>query len=110
MSEPVLKKPKLLETNNEEKRDGLSSPKNTLYLRNLNDKIREHILRENLYLMFSVYGEVLKISITRKQRGQAFVIFSTIDEANLAKISLDGEPLFGKILKIEFSKQNTFLI
>ena len=83
-------------------------PKNTLYVSNLNTKIDVRRLRENLFLLFSIYGEVLKVSINFKtERGRAFVTMRTADEANLALLSLNSEPFFGQPLNIDFSKKDT---
>ncbi|QLG73786.1 hypothetical protein HG535_0F02970 [Zygotorulaspora mrakii] len=83
-------------------------PKRTLYLNNLGDHIGSNKLRTNLYLLFSIYGEVIKITVnTRRLRGQAFVTMRTIDESNLALISLNNEPFFGKPLEISFSNNDT---
>ncbi|SCW02394.1 LAFE_0F05468g1_1 [Lachancea fermentati] len=91
----------------EENSPGEPSPKNTLYVHNLNDKVRIKTMRENLYLFFSTYGEVLQISMSPKLRGQAFVVLRSVDEANLARLSLQGDQFFGKPVHIQFSKHNT---
>lgn len=83
-------------------------PKHTLYINNLPDHIEVTRLRANLYFLFSIYGEVIKICVNpRRQRGQAFVTMKSIDEANLAVISLDKEPFFGKPLNVSFSVKET---
>lgn len=83
------------------------TPKNTLYVQNLNDKIKINTLRESLYMLFVTYGEVLKVAVSPKHRGQAFIMFRTVDEANLALLSLKDELFFGKNIKLQFSKENT---
>lgn len=82
--------------------------RNTLYINNLNEKVSTRKLRISLYMMFSTYGEVLKIYINfKRQRGQAFVTLRTPEEAQLAKVSLQGEIFFDKELHIDFSKANS---
>ncbi|SCU79010.1 LAMI_0A06942g1_1 [Lachancea mirantina] len=83
------------------------TPKRTLYVSNLNDKIKIATLRENLYLLFSTYGEVVNVAMSPKTRGQAFVFLQKLDEANLALITLQDEPFFGKPLRIAFSRHET---
>ncbi|CUS21909.1 LAQU0S04e03598g1_1 [Lachancea quebecensis] len=100
------KKPKNLTSTAE----GTIPPKKTLYVNNLNDKIKIQTLRENLYLLFSTYGEVLQINVSKKNRGQAFIVLRTADEANIAMISLQKEPFFDKELHIQFSKQDSKLV
>lgn len=85
-------------------------PSNTLYINNLNTKINTKKLRTNLFLLFSMYGEVIKITINfKKERGQAFILFKSIDDANIAKLALNNELLFDKPLSIQFSKKNTII-
>ena len=79
-------------------------PNRTLYVHNLNWKIEHGNLRENLYLIFSTYGEILDIYMNHKQREQAFITFKNVDVANFAKISLSKEIFFSKPLHIEFCK------
>lgn len=106
--EPLRKKIKLQGESHEGQPE--TSPKNTLYVNNLNDQIRPNTLRENLYLLFSTYGEVIQVSMTSKERGQAFVLLRTMNEANLAMISLQDEPFFGKPLRIRFSRTDSQLV
>ncbi|CCF60456.1 hypothetical protein KAFR_0K01000 [Kazachstania africana CBS 2517] len=82
--------------------------KSTLYVNNLNTKVNSKKLRVNLYLLFSIYGEVLKVSTNfRKERGQAFITMKGVDDANLALLSLNDEMFFDKKLHVEFSKNDT---
>lgn len=100
MVEPAKKKPK----------PG-PNPQRTLYVHNLSDHIGSQRLRTQLYLLFATYGEVIKVSVNvKRQRGQAFVTMRTLDESNLALLSLNNELFFGKPLKVEFSKQETVLL
>jgi hypothetical protein len=54
------------------------NPKNpTLYLQNLNERIKIPDLKNAIYQLFSNYGEVIEVHAKRniKMRGQAFVIY-----------------------------------
>ncbi len=86
-----------------------NTPKATLYLRNLNDKINKNLLKETLYLLFSQYGTVIDIVAlkTMKMRGQAFICFSQLQEAMNAYQQLQDKSIFGKPVKIEYSQQNS---
>lgn len=109
MSEPLKKKQQVKAIDKGTKQP--IEPKTTLYVNNLADGLGSDRLRSNLYLLFSIYGEVIKISVnTKKQRGQAFITMRTIDEANLALISLNNESFFSKPLHIEYSKKDTLAI
>ncbi|SCV06015.1 LANO_0H20230g1_1 [Lachancea nothofagi CBS 11611] len=85
-------------------------PKRSLYVNNLNDKIKMQTLRENLYLLFSTFAEVLQVTVSKATRGQAFIVLKSVDEANLAMISLQEEPFFGKPLRIQFAKKDSLLV
>lgn len=101
-------KPKGQGVSTTSKGKSLYEPKHTLYVNNLSDHIGVNRLRANLYLLFSIYGEVIKITVNpKKQRGQAFVTMRSIDESNLAIISLNNEPFFGKPLHVSFSNKET---
>ncbi|SGZ58226.1 CIC11C00000004742 [Sungouiella intermedia] len=77
----------------------------TLYVHNLNDKISRSLLKHNLYLLFSTYGDVLDINM--KLRGQAHVIMESKEAAARALKSLLDHPFFGKPLHIDFSKSKS---
>ena len=40
-------------------------------------------------------------------RGQAFVVFKEVNQAAMAKNSLNGYPIFGKPMKIQFSRKRS---
>ena len=81
----------------------------TLYLRNLDEKIHPDRLRSILYSCFSRFGSVLDIVCSRrnKLRGQAWIVFRTADQAQLAKDYMQGATLFGKPVTIEFSENKS---
>ncbi|SCU80175.1 LADA_0B05468g1_1 [Lachancea dasiensis] len=85
-------------------------PKQSLYVNNLNDQIKLSKLRENLYLLFSTFGEVLQVKVSKSTRGQAFIVLKTLDEANLAMISLQQETFFGKPLRIQFAHNESHIL
>ncbi|CCD22564.1 U2 snRNP complex subunit MSL1 NDAI_0A04070 [Naumovozyma dairenensis CBS 421] len=112
MPEPPRKKSKKnqKQTRKNIKKKAPISPRSTLYVSNLNEKINPKRLRINLYLLFSIYGEVIKVAISaKKQRGQAYITMKNVDEANLAKISLNDELFFENPLHIEFSKEDSII-
>ena len=55
-------------------------PNHTIYIQNMNEKIKKEDLRKSLYVLMSQFGQVLDIVAlkTMKMRGQAFVIFKEI--------------------------------
>lgn len=73
-------------------------PNNTIYINNLNEKIKKEELRKSLYAIFSQFGQILDIVAlkTLKMRGQAFVIFKEIASATNALRSMQGFPFYDK--------------
>lgn len=76
----------------------MAAPNQTLYISNLNDKLRKPDLRLSLYTLFSTYGVVLDVVAlkTMKHRGQAFVAFKDVTSATQAMRAMDGFNIFGK--------------
>ena len=67
-------------------------PNNTLYVNNLNDKVKKEELRKSLYALFGQFGQVLEVVAmkTMKMRGQAFIVYRDINNATRANKSLQG--------------------
>ena len=87
-------------------------PNETLYINNINEKIKPDLLRENLYYLFIQFGDVLEINIrkSKKMRGQAFIVYKDINEATRAKISLDNFLFFGSRIRVNYAKKKSDLI
>jgi RNA recognition motif-containing protein len=81
-------------------------PNATLYVKNIDWKIKKGLLRRALYSLFSRYGKVLEIITLRKDglRGQAFIIMDDVLAATSALQSLQGFTFFGKDLVIEYAR------
>lgn len=73
-------------------------PNHTIYINNLNEKIKKEELKKSLYAIFSQFGQILEIVAmkTLKMRGQAFVIFKEISSATVALRSMQGFPFYDK--------------
>lgn len=87
-----------------------SEVQNTLYLKNLNDKIAKHTVRHTLYLLFSTYGDVLEILMPQKMRGQAHIVFDSKQLANNALRGLQNTIVFGKNLQIDYARSKSNLV
>ncbi|PUU78512.1 hypothetical protein B9Z19DRAFT_1114883 [Tuber borchii] len=87
-------------------------PNQTLYLQNLNDKIRKPDLRTELYTLFSTYGVVLDVNAlkTMKGRGQAHITFRDVAAATQAMRALQGFEFFGKEMRISYAKGKSHAI
>lgn len=84
---------------------------NTLYCKNLNDKINKKQLKIILFELFVQFGIVEKITIRGgdKFRGQAFVLFQDINSAVNAINSINGINILGKPIQIEYAKTESFI-
>jgi RNA recognition motif-containing protein len=87
-------------------------PNNTIYINNLNEKIKKEELKKSLYAIFSQFGQILDIIAmkTLKMRGQAFVIFKEINSATNALRSMQGFPFYEKPMRINYSKTDSDVI
>ncbi|RMZ82808.1 hypothetical protein DV737_g1881, partial [Chaetothyriales sp. CBS 132003] len=94
----------------------VGSPNQTLYVKNLNDKIHKTELKRALYMLFSTYGSVLDIITqrvgARKQsmRGQAHVVFRDVHTATQAMRSLQAFELFSKKMVIVYGRGTSNII
>jgi len=87
-------------------------PNHTIYIQNMNEKIKKEDLRKSLYVLMSQFGQVLDIVAlkTMKMRGQAFVIFKEISSATNALRSMQGFPFYEKPMRISYSKTDSDMI
>ncbi|KAK7098464.1 U1 small nuclear ribonucleoprotein A-like [Littorina saxatilis] len=87
-------------------------PSHTIYINNLNEKIKKDELKKSLYAIFSQFGQILDIVAlkTLKMRGQAFVIFKEVNSAANALRSMQGFPFYDKPMRIQFSKKDSDII
>lgn len=77
-------------------------------MRNIHEKIRIPKLKEELHKLFSPYGTVLEVVAHKNLRlkGQAFVVFDTIDEAEkgLALNDTKVDTLRGSTIQVQYAK------
>lgn len=87
-------------------------PNNTIYINNLNEKVKKEELKKALYAIFSQFGQILDIVAmkTLKMRGQAFVIFKDISSGTAALRSMQGFPFYDKPMRIQFAKGDSDVI
>jgi RNA recognition motif-containing protein len=85
------------------------SPNNTLYINNLNEKISIPDLKNELFTLFSKYGKIFEIRLSKsiKLKGQAFITFEKINDSKKAISNLNGQEIFGKKLNVNFAKQTS---
>jgi RNA recognition motif-containing protein len=82
------------------------APSQTLYVRNLDDRISVNELKRQLYCLFSFVAPVVEIEARKgqKTRGQAWVSFATMEIASTVMQRLQGFNFLGREISIEFAK------
>lgn len=81
-------------------------PKHTIYLNNLNDRIKVDTMKQSLHAAFSQFGPIVDIVMRKsyRLRGQAFIIFKDIESATKAMRTMQGFPFYDKPLKVQYAK------
>ncbi|TVY87488.1 U1 small nuclear ribonucleoprotein [Lachnellula willkommii] len=81
-------------------------PSATVYARNLEERIQATQLIESLRELFSEYGTIIDIvaKTNLKAKGQAFIVFDTVEGAQKAIDEVQGFELFGKEMQLAFAK------
>ncbi|ODV66448.1 hypothetical protein HYPBUDRAFT_140801 [Hyphopichia burtonii NRRL Y-1933] len=79
----------------------------TIYINNLNDKVKIDRLKETLYKKFRKYGNIIQLSAHKnlKMKGQCFITYDNAKSAEEAIKGLAGEKLYKKELQITHSKE-----
>jgi RNA recognition motif-containing protein len=87
-------------------------PNQTLYVNNLNEKIKVPEMKCSLLELFGTYGEVIDIVAfgTLKKKGQAFVVFREISCATNAMRALQNFVFLDKPMKINYSKTKSDVV
>ncbi|THH08348.1 hypothetical protein EW145_g2764 [Phellinidium pouzarii] len=81
----------------------------TLYIQNLNERIKVDVMKQTLRALFENYGAVLDVVAhsNLRMRGQAFVSFETADAAKKAKHEVNRFPLYSKPLQVSFARSRS---
>ncbi|KAJ8050951.1 U1 small nuclear ribonucleoprotein A [Holothuria leucospilota] len=81
-------------------------PNYTIYINNLNEKVKKDELKKSLYAIFSQFGTILDIVAMKslKMKGQAFVVFKDVPSATNALRSMQGFPFYDKPMRIQYAK------
>jgi len=81
-------------------------PNQTIYVRNLNEKVKKQELRQSLYEAFSQFGRIVDVVAlkTTRMRGQAFIAFEDIASATNALRGLQGFLFYDKPMVIQYAK------
>jgi U2 small nuclear ribonucleoprotein B'' len=88
----------------------------TLYVSNLNDRIKVSDLKALVYELFAGYGDVVSVQILRGKtsgtsnnliRGTGFVSLRTVAQAATAMRNLNNFPFLGKPIVVQFAKKQS---
>eukprot|EP00527_Entomoneis_sp_CCMP2396_P004817 CAMPEP_0198137510 /NCGR_PEP_ID=MMETSP1443-20131203/989_1 /TAXON_ID=186043 /ORGANISM="Entomoneis sp., Strain CCMP2396" /LENGTH=231 /DNA_ID=CAMNT_0043798963 /DNA_START=87 /DNA_END=782 /DNA_ORIENTATION=+ len=81
----------------------------TLYVKNIDWKVKKPLLKRALYSLFSRHGKVLEVNVLRREglRGQAWVIMEDVQAATAALQAENGFTFFEKDLVIEYAKEKS---
>ncbi|CAE6447013.1 unnamed protein product [Rhizoctonia solani] len=81
-------------------------PSETLYIQNLNEKVKIEQMKATLRSLFKGYGKILDVVAhgNLRMRGQAFVSFESKEAAAKALKEVKNFPLYAKPMQISFAK------
>ncbi|KAL6881520.1 RNA-binding domain-containing protein [Trichoderma novae-zelandiae] len=84
-------------------------PISTVYVHNLEERVKPEVLTEALKTIFSEFGNVVDIVAKRnlKAKGQAFVVFDTPAAAHDAIEEVEGFELFGKPMRVALARMQS---
>ncbi|PLB47288.1 hypothetical protein P170DRAFT_511917 [Aspergillus steynii IBT 23096] len=85
---------------------GAIPPNNTVYVRNLEERIKVDQLKVALDEIFSEYGNIIEIvaKTNLKAKGQAFIVFDDVESATRAIDEINGFDLFDKPMVLDYAK------
>ncbi|KAH0496590.1 hypothetical protein TgHK011_003942 [Trichoderma gracile] len=84
-------------------------PISTVYVHNLEERVKPEVLTEALKTIFSEFGNVVDIVAKRnlKAKGQAFVVFDEPSAAHNAIEEVEGFELFGKPMRVAMARMQS---
>ena len=88
------------------------APNQTVYINNLNEKIKKDALKKSIYSVFSQFGKIVDVVCCRglKLRGQAWVVFADVGAATNALRQMQGFPFYDKPMRIAFAKSKSDMV
>ncbi|OJJ81354.1 U1A/U2B"/SNF family RNA-binding protein [Aspergillus glaucus CBS 516.65] len=84
-------------------------PSPTVYVRNLQERIKVDNLKEALEELFAEYGTIVEIvaKTNLKAKGQAFIVFDNVESATNAIEEINGFELFEKPMVLDYAKSRS---
>ncbi|KAL9111042.1 MAG: hypothetical protein Q9227_004475 [Pyrenula ochraceoflavens] len=83
-----------------------TTPNATVYVRNLEERVKIDQLKEALSEIFSEYGNIIDLvaKTNLKAKGQAFVVFDDVSSATRAIDEVNGFELFEKPMQLDYAR------
>ena len=90
----------------------LNQPNQTVYINNLNEKLKLDELKMALYSFYSQFGPIMDIQLmkTARMRGQAFIAFDSISAASEAIRQTQGYVFYDRPIRIDYAKSKSDII
>ena len=75
-------------------------PNQTIYVNNLNEKLKKDVAKKSLYMIFSEFGKITEVNVSKanKLRGQAWIVFADVTSATNAIRRRQDFNFYGKPL------------
>ncbi|XP_030624387.1 polypyrimidine tract-binding protein 2 isoform X2 [Chanos chanos] len=83
---------------------GHSGASGVLLASNLNE---EMVTPQSLFTLFGVYGDVQRVKILYNKKDSALIQMADANQAQLAMSHLNGQKMYGKIIRVTMSKHQT---
>uniref|UniRef100_A0A8C3AG54 Polypyrimidine tract binding protein 2b n=1 Tax=Cyclopterus lumpus TaxID=8103 RepID=A0A8C3AG54_CYCLU len=83
---------------------GQAGSSGVLLVSNLNE---EMVAPQSLFTLFGVYGDVQRVKILYNKKDSALIQMSDANQAQLAMSHVNGQKMYGKIIRVTLSKHQT---
>ncbi|ORZ26024.1 hypothetical protein BCR42DRAFT_364629 [Absidia repens] len=86
-----------------------TTPSRTIYVSNLNEKVKISVLKNTLRNLFQQFGEVLDVVLHKniRMRGQAFIAYPKEENAEASIKELQHFVLYGKPMVVQFARNKS---
>lgn len=83
----------------------------TLYISNLNSKIKPDKMKENLYILFASFADILEINYPKKNyRGQGWIVVTSSEDADECVTKLEGFNIFDQPIHVKRANKDSKII
>jgi RNA recognition motif-containing protein len=83
----------------------------TIFVSNLNSHIKSNKMKENLYILFSSFADIIQINYPRKNlRGQGWIVVSSPEDAIKCVTKLNGFQIFDQEINVQFARKEATII